>query len=54
MINGANNKVVYGSSTNKVYDELTGKSIENSVVDLLTENNPLASFIKDNINKKGN
>lgn len=54
MINGANNKVVSGSSTNKVYDALTGKSIGNSVVDSLTENNPLASFIKDNINKGGN
>ena len=54
MINGANNKVVSGSSTNKVYDALTGKSIGNSVVDSLTENNPLANFIKDNINKGGN
>ena len=53
MIEGANNTRVGGqSNVNKVYDALSGKSIGNNVVNVLTENNPVASIIKDNISKK--
>ncbi len=53
-MNGANNKRVDGqTSTSKVFDSLTGQNITNSVVNSVANSNPIASFIKDNIDKGG-
>ena len=55
-MNGANNKVVRGSNTKiKKADEKTtngDQSLANKAVNSAIENNPLASLIKDSINKK--
>lgn len=54
MMNGANNKKVSGQSvTSKVFDSLTTKNLSDSVINSVTNNSPIASFIKDNIDKKG-
>ncbi len=53
-MNGANNKRVNGqTSTSKVFDSLTGQNIGNSVINSVTNSSPIASFIKDNIDKGG-
>lgn len=52
---GANNNEVNGkSATNKVLEALSGQNIEQTVLNSITDNSPIASLIKDNINKKGN
>ena len=53
-MNGANNKNVSGKSvSNKILDSFSADNLENNVVNSVTKNNPLTSFIKDNIDKKG-
>lgn len=54
MMVGANNKKVGGQSlNNKLSESLTGQNIGNSVVNSITENNRVASLIKDSIDKGG-
>lgn len=53
-MSGANNTKVAGqSATSKVFDSLSGQNIGNSVVNSITENSAVASFIKNNIDKGG-
>ena len=53
-MNGANNKRVNGQNvTSKVFDSLSGQNLGNSVINSVTSNSPIASFIKDSIDKKG-
>lgn len=53
-MNVANNKRVNGqNATSKVFDSLSGQNIGNSVINSVTNSSPLASFIKDSIDKKG-
>lgn len=53
-MNGANNKRVNGqTTTSKVFDSLSGQNIGNSVINSVTNSSSIASFIKDNIDKKG-
>lgn len=52
IMDGANNKVVNGQSIKtKMYDAFSGKRLDDSVTDTLTDNNPVADIVKDNINK---
>jgi len=52
MMDGANNKKVLGQSiNNQVANSLTAENISKGVVNSITQNNALASFIKDNIDK---
>ena len=51
---GANNTRVNGvSPSNQILDSLSGQNISNSIIDSVTSNSAIASFIKDNINKGG-
>ena len=51
---GANNKKVYGSSnTNAIFDITNKASLKSAAANALVDSNPIASFIKDNIDKKG-
>lgn len=50
---GANNLKVSGASSNKVFDALKKENVGNKAVDILTEQSPVASFIKNNIDNKG-
>lgn len=53
QMNGANNHIVNGQTiTNKIYDSMSEVNIKEGVVNMLTENNPVASFIKDNLERK--
>lgn len=51
---GANNKRVNEQAmSNKVFDSFTGENLGNSVINTVTSNSALGSFIKDSIDKKG-
>jgi len=53
-MNGANNKRINGQNvTSKVFDSLSGQNLGNSVINSITNSSPIASFIKDSIDKKG-
>ena len=53
-MNGANNKSVSGqSASSKVLNSFSGQNIENAVINSVVNSNPIAGFIKDNIDKKG-
>ena len=53
-MNGANNNRVNGQSTsNKIFNSFSAQNLGNSVVNSVTNSSPVASFIKDNIDKKG-
>ena len=53
-MNGANNKRVNGqNATSKVFDSLSGQNLGNSVINSVTNSSPIASLIKDSIDKKG-
>lgn len=52
-MSGANNMRVNGQSTSsKILDSLSGQNLGNSIVNSVTNNSAIASFIKDNIDKK--
>ena len=52
-MSGANNTNLNGqSANNKIFQALTGENMGNKAIDAITENSALASFIKDNIDKK--
>ena len=54
MMNGANNKQVNGQSAmSKIFDSFSEQNISNNVVNTITDSNPIANLIRDNINKKG-
>ncbi len=54
IMNGANNKRVNGqTNASKIFDSLTGQNIGNSVINTVTSSSPVASFIKDSIEKGG-
>lgn len=51
---GANNKRVNGqSASSKVFSAMTKENVQNSVINSVTSSSPLASFIKDSIDKNG-
>ena len=53
-MNGANNNHVNGqSASNKIFNSFSAQNLRNSVVNSVTNSSPVASFIKDNIDKKG-
>ena len=53
-MSGTNNKIVSGKSvSSKILDSFSGDNLGNNVMNSVTKNNPLTSFIKDNIDKKG-
>ncbi len=53
-MSGANNSFVQGASpTSQVFNSLTSQNIANNVINSVTNNSALASFIKDNIDKGG-
>lgn len=53
-MNGTNNNKVSGKSvSSNVLDNLSGQNLGNSIANSIIDSNPLASFIKDNIDKKG-
>ena len=51
-MNGANNKAVNGQTmSSKVFDSLSSQNIGNSIINAVTDSNPLAGFIKDSIDQ---
>jgi len=53
-MSGANNESVRGEAAkNKVFDALKAESVGKNVVNSMVEDNPLASFIKNNIDNGG-
>lgn len=53
-MNGANNKRVYGQTTSsKILDSLSDQNLGNSVINSVISSSPIASLIKDSIDKKG-
>lgn len=53
-MDGANNKRVNGqSASSKIFDSFSGQNLGNSDVNSVTNSSPLASFIKDSVDKKG-
>ena len=54
IMEGANNKKVMGkNSSNAIFDIANKEALKSNVVDSIVDSSPLASIIKDNINKKG-
>ncbi len=52
-MDGANNYALSGQNlSNKILNQFTGKNISNTVVNTIANNNAVASFIKDEIDKK--
>ena len=52
IMEGANNTKLNGNAGNGILDSMNSVNIKNSVVSALTDNNAVAGFIKDSINKK--
>ena len=48
-----NNRVVGQSESSKIFQSLSGQNIGNNVINSITNNNEIASFIKSNIDKGG-
>ena len=52
-MDGANNTRVNGAApTSQILDSFSGQNISNSIINSVTNNSAIASFIKDNINKE--
>ena len=50
---GANNKAVKGQTdASKILDSLTGKGIENDILNSVANRNAAIGFIKDTVDKK--
>ena len=53
-MNGANNKIINGQTTSsKVFNSMSSQNISNTVINSVANSSPIAGFIKDNIDKKG-
>ncbi len=52
IMEGANNTKLNGNAGKGILDSMNSVNIKNSVVSALTDNNAVAGFIKDSINKK--
>ena len=52
IMEGANNTKINGNAGKGILDSMNGVNIKNSVVSALTDNNAVAGFIKDSIDKK--
>ena len=53
MTNANNERVDGESLQNKILDSFTDQNLQNNVMNTVIKNNPMASFIKDEMDKRG-
>ena len=53
IMDGANNKKVYGKNNSNAIFDIANKDSLKSVANTLVDSNSITNFIKDNIDKKG-